>query len=117
MNIEYKLCPVCNTRYTEIGNSMCNSCHDSKLGKLERANERLTQERSRLENQRDYQYDQACKYSRQAEQAEGEQKRLLNIISEIRQLTRLAKDKTDIGTAVRRLYLIWDKCDEAEGKS
>lgn len=47
----------------------------------------------------------------------AEETRLLGIISEIRQLTRLTKDETDIGTAVRRLCLIWDKCDEADGKS
>lgn len=85
--------------------------------KLERDNARLKQECINLEKQRDFQYDQANKYSRRGEQAENEQKRLLNIISEIRQLTRLTKDETDIGTAVRRLCLIWDKCDEAEGKS
>lgn len=85
--------------------------------KLERDNTRLKQERDDMEKQRDFQYDQANRYSRLGEQAQDEQKRLLNIISEIRQLTRLTENETDIGTAVRRLYLIWDKCDEAEGKS
>ncbi len=85
-------------------------------GKLQRDNERLLQERATLEQQRDYQYDQACKYSRRGEQAEAESQRLLKIVVDIRQLTRLTESETDIGTAVRRLCLIWDKCDEAELK-
>lgn len=84
------VCPECGLPFPTADGLQVHEeiKHISKLGKLQRDNERLIQRCDELERQRDYQYDQANKYSRIGEDAVA---RAEGAESEVREILKALK--------------------------